>query len=121
MSATGTSATTGWFPACPLDRLEVERGSAVLLPGGAQVALFLLHDGSLRAVQNRDPFSGAYVMSRGIVGTREGVDVVASPMHKQSFDLATGRCLDDAEHALVVYPVRVRAGVVEVRTGTEPA
>jgi len=58
-------------------------------------------------------------MARGIVGTRRDRDVVASPMHKQSFDLSTGACLDageDAdEKALTVYPVRVRAGVVEVR------
>jgi len=56
-------------------------------------------------------------MARGIVGTRRDRDVVASPMHKQSFDLSTGACLDvdDDERALTVYPVRVRAGVVEVR------
>jgi nitrite reductase (NADH) small subunit len=113
------SALDAWVPVCRLDRLEPERGQAALLPGGEQVALFRLHDGRVRAVQNLDPFSGVCVMSRGIVGTRRDRDVVASPMHKQSFDLSTGACLDaggDAgENALTVYPVRVRAGVVEVR------
>jgi len=109
----------GWVAVCRLDRLEPERGMAALLDGGEQVALFRLHDGRVCAVQNLDPFSGACVMSRGIVGTRRDRDVVASPMHKQSFDLSSGACLDAGadgdDKALTVYPVRVRAGVVEVR------
>lgn len=109
-----TVDTATWVPVCPLDRLEVDRGAAALLDGGEQVALFRSHDGEVHVVQNRDPFTGAYVMSRGIVGTRDDTDVVASPMHKQSFDLRTGRCLDDDEKALTVYPVRLRSGVVEV-------
>ncbi len=113
------TATRTWLPVCPLERLEVERGSAALL-GREQVALFRLADGQVHAVQNRDPFTGAYVMSRGIVGSRGDRDVVASPMHKQSFDLRTGRCLDDDDTALTVYAVRVRAGMVEVQVAESP-
>ena len=36
------------------------------------------------------------MLARGIVGTRGDVPFVASPMHKQAFDLRTGECLDDA-------------------------
>ena len=42
------------------------------------------------AIGNQDPFSGANVMSRGIVGSRGDVPTVASPMFKQVFDLRTG-------------------------------
>jgi nitrite reductase (NADH) small subunit len=112
---TTTATTASWVPVCPLERLETERGAAALLDGGEQVALFRLADGEVYAVQNRDPFTGAYVMSRGLVGSRGDRDVVASPMHKQSFDLRTGRCLDDDDKALTVYPVRVRAGMVELQ------
>ena len=59
---------TVWTTACPYDRLLPNRGVGVLLPDGVQAALFRLDDGSLRAVGNIDPFSGAAVMSRGIVG-----------------------------------------------------
>ncbi len=31
---------------------------------------------------------------------------MASPLLKQRFDLETGRCLDDEEVAVAVYPVR---------------
>jgi nitrite reductase (NADH) small subunit len=54
------------------------------------------------------------VLSRGIVGSRGDVPTVASPLHKQVFDLRTGRCLDDDAVGVPVYAVRHRAGVVEV-------
>ena len=110
-----------WERVCLVRDLLVERGAAALV-GGAQVALFLLPDGTVRAVQQRDPFSGSNVMSRGIVGTRGGVPTVAGPMYKQVFDLATGRCLDRVGFEpvdgrgpdLATWPVEVRDGVVHV-------
>ena len=57
-----------WTAACAYDRLIPCRGVGVLLADGTQAALFRLDDGSLHAVGNIDPFSGAAVMSRGIVG-----------------------------------------------------
>lgn len=105
-----------WRGVCRLDDLEPERGVAVLL-GDRQVALFRTWDGGVHAVDHRDPFSGANVMARGIVGTRGDVPTVASPMYKQAFDLRSGRCLDDAAVWLRVHDVRVSDGVVEVSLG----
>lgn len=78
---------------CTVQDLEIERGRAALV-GSKQVALFLLQDGAVHAVSNLDPYSGANVISRGIVGTRGDTPTVASPMHKQVFNLRTGECLD---------------------------
>lgn len=78
---------------CTVQDLEIERGRAALV-GSQQVALFLLQDGAVHAVSNLDPYSGANVISRGIVGTRGDAPTVASPMHKQVFSLRTGECLD---------------------------
>jgi nitrite reductase (NADH) small subunit len=39
---------------------------------------------------------------------------VASPIYKQSFDLATGRCLDDPSVAVETFAVRVNGGRVEI-------
>ncbi|MGJ6961815.1 nitrite reductase small subunit NirD [Streptosporangium sp. G11] len=105
--------TTVWIPVCSYSDLLPERGACALV-GGRQVALFRAFDGSLFAIGNRDPFSGAHVLSRGIVGTRAGEPVVASPMHKQVFSLATGVCLDDPAVAVPIYPIRVTGGTVEV-------
>lgn len=105
-----------WTPVCPLSALDPERGVAALVDG-QQVALFLLDDGRVLGVGNHDPFSGANVISRGIVGTRGDAATVTSPMHKQSWDLATGACLDAGGGDPVDLPtfaVEVRDGVVHV-------
>jgi nitrite reductase (NADH) small subunit len=106
-----------WETVCLVDRLLPERGAAALLAAGGepvQVALFRMLDGSLHAIGNVDPFSGAAVLSRGIVGDRGGVPTVASPVYKQAFSLATGRCLDDPAVSVPVYPVRTADGWLQV-------
>lgn len=105
-----------WTAVCRYADLQPERGAAVLV-GDVQVAVFRAFDGALHAVGNQDPFSGAFVLSRGIVGTRGDIPTVASPMHKQVFDLRTGCCLDDPAVAVPVYAVRSRGGLVEVLAG----
>jgi nitrite reductase (NADH) small subunit len=102
-----------WVTVCPYHRLEPERGVAALV-AGQPVAVFRLHDGSLRAIGNVDPYTGASVLSRGIVGSRGDTPTVASPLHKQVYDLATGVCLDAPDLRVPVYPVRLREGLVEV-------
>jgi nitrite reductase (NADH) small subunit len=102
-----------WKPVCHSGRLTAERGVAALIDG-VQIALFRTHDGSLYAVGNIDPFTGSAVLSRGIVGSRGSVPTVASPLHKQVFDLTTGRCLDDADTSVPVYEVRVNGNQIEV-------
>jgi nitrite reductase (NADH) small subunit len=102
-----------WTPICSLTRLEIERGVAALVDG-VPVAIFRTYSGELYALDNRDPFSGASVLSRGIVGTRGDIPTVASPMHKQAFDLRTGDCLDAPGVRVRAWAVRVRDGVVEV-------
>lgn len=103
-----------WIDVCAFDQLIPDRGVCALV-GDEQVAVFRIapHD-NLYAVSNYDPFSDAYVMSRGIVGSHDESPKVASPMHKQCFDLATGGCLDDPEVALTTYRVRVVDGRVQV-------
>lgn len=111
MTAVDTAPDVTWIPICGYDDLLPERGVAALL-GDLPAAVFRTFDGTLYAVGNIDPFSGASVMSRGIIGSRGDVPTVASPLHKQVFDLTTGRCLDDAAVSLPVYPVGIEDGVV---------
>jgi len=113
-ASTGRDTTATWTDVAALDQLTPGRGVAALVDG-RQVAVFLVAGGELFALDNHDPFSGANVMSRGIVGDRAGVPKVASPMFKQSFDLRTGQCLDDESVQVTTYPVRVEDGRVEVR------
>ena len=107
-------AAAGWNDVCRYDDLGPERGVAALV-AGEQVALFRTFDGMLHAIGNRDPFSGAFVLSRGIVGSHGDVPTVASPLFKQVFDLRTGICLTDPEVAVPVHDVRRSGERVEIR------
>ena len=105
---------TTWVDVCAVDDLVVDRGACALV-GPYQIALFRVSpDDALYALSNYDPFSGAYVLSRGIVGSRGTTPKVASPIYKQSFDLTTGRCLDDPSVAVATFPVRAVDGRVVV-------
>lgn len=110
-----------WTSACSYDHLIPGRGVGVLLDDGSQAALFRLDDGTVHAVGNVDPFSGAAVLSRGIVGDRNGCPTVQSPILKQAFSLEDGTCLDDPSVSVPVYPVRITAdGYVQVGRDYQP-
>ncbi|WP_328386944.1 nitrite reductase small subunit NirD [Streptomyces sp. NBC_00400] len=115
-AAAATAATVeircpqGWVAVCTMDDLTPGRGVAALLPDGTQAALFADRAGQAYAIANRDPFTGAQVLSRGLTGSADGRAFVASPLLKQRFDLASGHCLDDPEVAVAAYPVRTRGG-----------
>ena len=116
--ATGSAGPVDvWVDICGLDDLIPDRGACVLV-GSEQVALFRLSgEERVYALSNLDPFSDAYVLSRGIVGSKGEVPKVASPVYKQSFDLRTGQCLDDAAVAVRTYPVSLSGGRVLLGIG----
>ena len=101
-----------WIDVCALDDILPDTGVCALV-GERQIAVVRTR-ARVFAVDNFDPFSRAFVLSRGIVGDKDGAPKIASPIFKQSFDLETGVCLDDAQVVLTTYPVRVRDGRVEV-------
>lgn len=102
-----------WRVVCPVDHLIPGRGVAARV-AGAQVAVFLLASGEVLAIDDRDPFSGASVMSRGLVGDIFGEPTVASPLYKQRFHLRTGACIEDKSVSLRTWHARVNRGRVEV-------
>jgi nitrite reductase (NADH) small subunit len=102
-----------WTEICSVDAIPLEGGVAALV-GGEAVAIFRTYSGEVFAISNVDPFSGASILSRGIVGSRGDVPVVSSPMYKQAFDLRTGQCLDDDGVRVPAYAVSVVDGVVHV-------
>jgi nitrite reductase (NADH) small subunit len=109
-----TTLATVWVDVCAWDDLTPDRGVCALV-GDHQVALFrVTPNDDLYAVSNYDPFSRAFVLSRGIVGSQDEVPKVASPMYKQCFDLRTGCCLDDSDVAVRTFAVQVVAGRVQV-------
>jgi nitrite reductase (NADH) small subunit len=110
-----TASEAAWLPVCALDDIVPNTGVCALVRG-QQIALVRVGFGEdVFAIANFDPFSKAFVLARGIVGDKAGVAKIASPIYKQSFDLRTGQCLDDAAVRVPVWPVRVRQDQVEVR------
>ena len=100
-----------WTVVARFDALCTDRGVAALI-SSEPVAVFRLADGSLAAVDHVEPFTGVPVLARGLVGSAGDVTYVASPLHKQRFDLATGQCLDDPSVSVRVWPVEVIDGDV---------
>ncbi|ASR34348.1 nitrite reductase small subunit [Prauserella marina] len=102
-----------WTVVCPVERVPRDCGVAALLPGDVQVAIFRTGD-EYHALSNVDPFSGAAVLSRGILGDSAGEPFVASPVYKQRFGLRDGRCLDDPAVRVTTFGVDVTDGMVRV-------
>jgi len=92
----------------------VPGGGVCVLLGREQVALFYLPGESreLYGIANRDPIGEANVLSRGIVGDIGGELVVASPLYKHHFSLATGTCLEDEAVRLAIYAARLQGDSV---------
>ena len=103
-----------WRFVCDLDEVLPEAGVAALIDG-RQIAVFRIND-QVYALDNYDPNSGANVLARGLVGDLQGEPVVASPLYKHHFNLATGRCMEDATRSVRVYPARVSEGRIWVRS-----
>ncbi|KZZ45803.1 MAG: nitrite reductase small subunit NirD [Saccharospirillaceae bacterium] len=96
-----------WIAVCDLNDIAPDTGVCAAL-SGEQVALFRLGDTEqVFAVSNYDPFGKANVLSRGIIGSIGEQLVVASPLYKQHFDLATGVCLEDGEVSIKTFQVKV--------------
>ncbi|KAF1024022.1 MAG: Nitrite reductase (NADH) small subunit [Paracidovorax wautersii] len=111
---TATTAGNAWHAICALDDIWPDTGVCALV-GRRQVAVFRLADGSLYAIDNHDPNSGANVLSRGIVGDLGGEPVVASPIYKHHYQLRTGTCLENPDTPLRTYPVELRDGTLWVQ------
>jgi nitrite reductase (NADH) small subunit len=97
---------------CDLEDIVPDTGVCALV-ADEEVAVFRIED-QVYAVGNRDPFSGANVLSRGIVGDLKGELVVASPVYKQHFSLVTGLCIEDPSVSVPVYRARVEGGDIQI-------
>ncbi|MFT7403277.1 nitrite reductase small subunit NirD [Zhongshania sp.] len=101
-----------WTTVCRLDDIIPNTGVAALIDQ-TQVAIFRVGD-AVYALANKDPFSNANVLSRGIICSIQGTLAVASPIYKQHFSLTAGQCLEDDSVSIDCYEVRTEDGTVQV-------
>ena len=105
-----------WTPVCSLDDIVPNTGVCALVEG-EQVAVFHVAGSApqrVYAIGNYDPNADAAVLSRGLVGNLGDRIVVASPIYKQHFDLATGECLEAPVNSVHAYATKVENGTVWV-------
>lgn len=109
-----------WVCVCRIDEIVPGTGVCALVDG-EQVAVFRLADDTIHAIGNIDPESGAAVLSRGLVGNLGERVVVASPIHKQHYDLRSGECLEESALCVPAWPVRRDGDRVLVRCEAAPS
>jgi nitrite reductase (NADH) small subunit len=105
--------TLAFTPVCAVDDILPDTGVCALLEG-RHVAVFRVGHDRFHAIDNVDPKSGASVLARGLVGNLGERVVVASPLYKNHFDLATGECLEAPEQSVRAHAVKVDGGRVLV-------
>lgn len=108
-----SAALAPWTEVCALDDILPDTGVAARV-AGRHVAVFRVGAERLYAIDNVDPKSGASVLARGLVGSLGERVVVASPLYKNHFDLATGECLEQPECSVRAHAVRTEQGRVQV-------
>ncbi len=105
-----------WYDICDEQDLISNSGVCALLDQ-QQVAIFTLDwqgTRQLYALSNYDPVGKANVIYRGIVGSVNGQPVVASPLYKEHYSLATGQCLENDALSLPTFEVELKAGKVRI-------
>jgi len=110
------ASSSEWTSVCRIGEIVPDTGVCALVEG-EQVAVFRLAGDALYAIDNVDPDCGAAVLARGLTGNLGERVVVASPIHKQHFDLRTGECLEVPQHAVRVWEVRRDGDLVQVGRG----
>ena len=102
-----------WVAVCAIDDLVPGLGTTALV-GGQQIAVFRILNNDIYALNNLDPISQAYVLSRGVLGDENGELFVASPLYKNRFSLKTGECLDVQGQGVQTYQTQVSNGMLQI-------
>ncbi|WP_437890330.1 nitrite reductase large subunit NirB [Phytobacter sp. V91] len=108
----GAVSTRPWQAICRLEEIPEQAGIGARL-GERQIALFRLGE-TVYALDNREPGSQAWVLSRGLLGDSNGEPMVISPLYKQRIRLRDGCSMDNGEPAVRAWPVKVEGGEVWV-------
>ena len=103
-----------WFKTAPIAEFNENGGTAILYKD-KQIAVFHFHKtNEWFASQNSCPHKMEMVLSRGLIGDKDGEHKVACPLHKNNFSLQTGKCLTTKGLDIEVYPVKIIDGYVYI-------
>jgi nitrite reductase (NADH) large subunit len=106
---------TSWVKVGRVADFPTGDGGMAVRYGKAQIAVFHVErTGRWYATQNQCPHRRDMVLARGIVGDAGGTPKIACPVHKKTFSLESGVCLNDDAYAIRTFPVKVERGEVYV-------
>lgn len=104
-----------WTDACAIDDLTDGHGKVVSLPSGGRAAVFR-NGNAFSAISNVCAHQG------GPLGEGRIIDgCVTCPWHGYQYRAQDGCAPPPFTEKLPTYPLRIRAGRVEIRTSAEPA
>jgi NAD(P)H-dependent nitrite reductase large subunit/NAD(P)H-dependent nitrite reductase small subunit len=93
---------------------------AVVKYGDVQLAIFQSVQGDQwYACQNMCPHKRSFVLSRGILGDKNGTAKIACPLHKKTFSLETGESMQQEDYSISVFDVRVVGDDVQLNLPRE--
>lgn len=114
MNTAAVQLKNEWTDVCSIKDLVEYSGISAIIHG-QQLAIFYVPDAEPAAyvLDNFCPSAQANVLARGVVGDINGELVVASPIYKEHFALATGQCLEKPL-SVQTWPVSMQGGRVLV-------
>lgn len=96
-----------WVPMAKVSEVPKNGGIAARY-GDAEIAIFnFAARGEWFASENLCPHKRQMVLARGILGDAAGLPKVACPLHKNTFDLRSGACLNGDLAAIATFPVKI--------------
>lgn len=104
---------TNWITVCKATDVIYETGVAAII-NNIPIAVYRLRNNKVYALGNVDPYCDAGVLARGLIGSIDGVPVVASPMYKQHFRLEDGVCVEEPQISVASYETIIIDGMVSV-------
>lgn len=103
-----------WFKAAKAEDFPVDGGACVKYKDMEIAVYNFSRRGEWYAVQNECPHKQQMILSRGMIGTKDGEPKVACPFHKKTFSLCSGKNLEGEDYELDTYKVKVEEGFVYV-------
>ncbi|MBX2810446.1 MAG: nitrite reductase large subunit NirB [Myxococcales bacterium] len=104
-----------WYQLASVEDVTEDCGTTVSYEG-IQLAIYnFAHRGEWFATQAMCPHRKEHILARGLLGDQAGEPKVICPLHKKAFSLEDGRCMNDPQYQVQVFPVEVRGQEVWVK------
>lgn len=104
-----------WIKVGSVEDIPVNGGACIKYKD-TQIAVFnFASRNEWYATQNMCPHRHEMILSRGMIGDKNGEPKVACPFHKRNYSLISGKCISGDDYTIKTYPVKVEHGNVFIK------